>query len=67
MERQLRPPESERVQRWHNDGNVQGGQAKGGGSGVQQRFQPEQTDDESDLLELEIVRNEWRDGEQRKG
>ena len=33
--------------------------AQGGGSGVQQRFQPRQTDDESSLLELEVVENQW--------
>jgi hypothetical protein len=32
-----------------------------GGSGVQQRFQPRQTDGESSLLEREVVQREWDD------
>ena len=32
------------------------GEARGG-SGVQQHFQPRQTDNESSLLELQVVRN----------
>ena len=44
---------------WCDNDNVLEVHGLRGGSGVQQRIQPRQTDDESGLLELVVVQDEW--------